>query len=64
MRICLVCNFVWCLLALGTCTYLVFWRHESGWWFLLALVIAELWNCKPLRSLEQIAADRKEDADD
>jgi hypothetical protein len=25
--------------VLATCTYVVFWRDASGWWFLLALLL-------------------------
>lgn len=32
-------RFAWCVLVFGTCTYLVFWRDHSGWWFLLALLL-------------------------
>lgn len=27
---------------IGGCAYLVFWRGESGWWFLLAIMLSSL----------------------
>lgn len=32
------CGLVWDVLCLGTCTYLVFWKGHSGWWFILAIM--------------------------
>jgi hypothetical protein len=62
LGICLVCDAVWCLTILAACAYIVFWRGESGWWFVLALFICTCWSCKPYRSPQQIEAD-KEDND-
>ncbi len=35
----LILQYAWLALCLGTCTYLVFWRGFSGWWFLLAVIL-------------------------
>lgn len=35
-----LCSYGWCCLCLGVCTYLVFWRDHSGWWFLLAIFLS------------------------
>jgi hypothetical protein len=34
-----ILKFVWAAAVLGTCTYLVFWKEASGWWYLLALML-------------------------
>lgn len=31
---------LWEAFTLGGCSYLVFWRGESAWWFLLAVFLA------------------------
>lgn len=62
LSICLVCDFFWSFGILGACTYLVFWKDCSGWWYLLAIYILPMWNCKPYRSLEdQTPANNGED---
>lgn len=30
----------WDILVFATTTYLVFWRGHSGWWFILAVLLA------------------------
>lgn len=35
-----ILRFIWFIVVYGTCTYLVFWKDASGWWYLLAIVIA------------------------
>lgn len=35
-----LCSYAWGALCLGACTYLVFWREQSGWWYLLAIFLA------------------------
>jgi hypothetical protein len=30
------------ILIIGGCAYVVFWRHESGWWFVLACIVSSL----------------------
>lgn len=35
----IICVFIWDIIVWGTFGYVVWWRHESGWWFLLAFVI-------------------------
>lgn len=35
-----ILSWAWCILVFGTCTYLVFWKDHSGWWYLLALILA------------------------
>lgn len=32
--------FSWNSIVFGTCAYVVFWLGHSGWWFLLAMIIA------------------------
>jgi hypothetical protein len=27
---------------IGGCAYIVFWLNHSGWWFLLAIILADL----------------------
>jgi hypothetical protein len=29
---------IWTLTIIGGCTYLVFWKDASGWWYLLAML--------------------------
>jgi hypothetical protein len=31
---------LWESLTIGGCSYLVFWRGRSGWWFVLAIVLS------------------------
>ena len=31
---------VWEVLILGGCTYLVFWKGASPWWFVLAVLLS------------------------
>jgi hypothetical protein len=31
-----LCAYLWAAACIGVCTYLVFWRDHSGWWYLLA----------------------------
>lgn len=57
LSLCLACDLVWSLGILAACTYVVFWMNQSGWWYLLAIVLGGMWNCKPYRSPAQIAAD-------
>lgn len=35
-----IVDFLWGLLVIGTCTYLVFWQGHSGWWYVLAVGLA------------------------
>ena len=56
LNICLVCDFIWSLTILASCTYVVFWLDRSGWWYALAIFLAGCWNCEPYRTAEQIAA--------
>ncbi len=35
----LLASLIWDLAVFGTCTYLVFWRDHSGWWYLLAILL-------------------------
>jgi hypothetical protein len=34
-----LCAYFWATACIGVCTYLVFWRDHSGWWYLLALFL-------------------------
>jgi hypothetical protein len=55
VSICTVCRFFWCVLVMGSCTYVVFWMGQSGWWFALAVLLCT-GNCKAYRTPEQINA--------
>lgn len=33
-------EFTWTVLVFSVTTYLVFWKGHSGWWYLLALLLA------------------------
>ena len=33
-------HLLWDTLVFGTCTYVVFWLGQSGWWYLLAILIS------------------------
>lgn len=33
-------HLLWDFIVFGTCTYVVFWLDQSGWWYLLAIIIA------------------------
>ena len=35
----LLLSVAWDVLVFGMCTYLVFWRGNSGWWFALASLL-------------------------
>lgn len=63
LAVCEACSLVWGLVILGGCAYAVFWLDHSGWWFLLAMLLAGSWNCKNCRSPAQIEAMRGEDDD-
>jgi hypothetical protein len=56
LAVCLLCDWLWSVSILATCTYIVFWMNQSGWWYMLAIILMGCWNCKPYRSPEQIAA--------
>lgn len=30
---------LWAVFIISGCSYLVFWRNESGWWFILAILL-------------------------
>ena len=34
---CEFCQLVWAVFIIGGCSYIVFWKGHSGWWFALAL---------------------------
>lgn len=36
----ILCSYIWGAACLGVCTYLVFWLDHSGWWYLLAILLA------------------------
>lgn len=59
--VCAVCDFIWSAAMIGGCAYLVFWRDVSGWWFLLAMLLASCWSCKSFGSPEQIRANAERD---
>jgi hypothetical protein len=50
--VCHLCDLVWSLTIVGACTYLVFWRNESGWWYVLAVLLASAWRCNTEGDLE------------
>ena len=35
----IVCTVLWDFAVFGATTYLVFWREQSGWWFILAVLL-------------------------
>ena len=35
-----ICSYLWGALVIGMTTYLVFWEGHSGWWYLLAMILA------------------------
>ena len=35
----ILCKFLWAGAVLGTCTYVVFWKGFSGWWYCLAILL-------------------------
>lgn len=37
-----VAYYVYCLGIMAGCGYIVFWRGESGWWFVLAALMTEI----------------------
>lgn len=37
-----VAYYLFCAFLLAGTAYIVFWKQQSGWWFLLALVFANL----------------------
>ena len=45
-----LCGYIWMVLCLGTCTYLVFWQGHSGAWYILAMILCSgsIWKpaCK------------------
>jgi hypothetical protein len=61
LGICLVCDFLWSIIILASCTYVVFWMGQSGWWYALAIFLAACWSCKSYRSPEQIEASKGDD---
>ncbi len=61
LSVCVACDLVWSLTILAATTYLVFWKDQSGWWYVLAIFLASCWSCKSYRSAEQIAADKEDD---
>lgn len=34
-----IIGFIWAIVIVFGCSYLVFWKEESPWWFLLALLL-------------------------
>lgn len=36
----MVTAIAWTAIVMAVCTYLVFWMDQSGWWYVLALIIA------------------------
>jgi hypothetical protein len=59
----LIYEIFWCCLVLGGCSYIVFWMHYSGWWFVLAIVLLTAsFKPKHWRSLyEKVSYEEKED---
>jgi 4-hydroxybenzoate polyprenyltransferase len=59
LAVCLVCDFFWSVSILAACTYVVFWRDQSGWWYLVAIILCSMWNCRRYRSPEQMQSDKE-----
>jgi membrane protein YdbS with pleckstrin-like domain len=45
-NICSVIMIAWALLIVCGCAYVVFWRGESGWWWVLAIVLMGAVRCR------------------
>lgn len=56
LKICIFCDWLFCVFLLGGAGYAVFWLDRSGWWFVAAVFVAGCWSCKSYRSPEQIKA--------
>jgi hypothetical protein len=63
LKICFVCDTIWLLSLISGSAYIVFWLGNSGWWFLLTLLLLTCFNCKKYRSPSQLEADLKSDDD-
>jgi hypothetical protein len=59
LAICELCAFAWTVIVFAGAAYAVFWLDRSGWWFLLAMLLANGWNCKVCQSPEQIRARKQ-----
>lgn len=44
--VCYICDLIWSLTIMAGCTYLVFWKDQSGGWYVLALFMCSMWSCK------------------
>lgn len=44
--VCEFCAMIYVLVILAGCTYLVFWKDQSGWLYLLAILLMGLWSCR------------------
>lgn len=38
----IILEFLWGVFVIGGCSYLVFFQGASGWWFVLAVIIANV----------------------
>jgi membrane protein YdbS with pleckstrin-like domain len=36
-----ILGFTWALIIVIGCTYIVFWKGASGWWYLMAIVFLQ-----------------------
>jgi hypothetical protein len=43
---CEACQFAWAVILLLGCSYIVFWKGHSGWWFALAVPLM-ITKCRP-----------------
>lgn len=55
------CSLIWDIICVGGCTYLVFWRGHSGWWYILALAVCDSSTMyKALRKRFQVSEESAE----
>jgi hypothetical protein len=36
---CELCQFLWAAFIIAGCSYLVFWKGASAWWYVLAVIL-------------------------
>lgn len=48
---CEACQFMWAVIVLVGCSYVVFWKGQSGWWFVLAVALMGT-RCRPSETEE------------
>jgi hypothetical protein len=51
--------FLWVMFLIGGCTYLVFWKDASGWWYVLAILLASTAQTSYARELKEYYKEEK-----